>query len=236
MEIIHKEFRESLKQTLAQIDVMVIEDDKPSEVAYALLKAFPNAKPVVKTTEKTERIAKTNALVTRNNNFIAKVTVLKEYAPVITYGQIIALCEKWDLYLAPTFRFIGDIPEKNAKQIIDFDNSLSSFCKLKKLELEECANSGYGFHNQPIRYNSDAKTDSSFVVATSDLLNMKKSVLIGREVVNFDKSDVKLAPSIFTDPIVLHKIGLIEGVMCYWIKTCWGEEASDFMLQDGKSN
>jgi hypothetical protein len=89
----------------------------------------------------------------------------------INEESVIRICNKYSLLLTNVDRFIGGIPEKNQKEIINF--------KIDKLDL-------------PHSYSKDSEYVNGttlLIIATKDQLNMKNARVQGHKLVDIVKED-----------------------------------------------
>jgi|ERR1035437_907021 hypothetical protein len=153
----------------------------------------------------------------------------------ITAQAVIAVCEKYGLILSRIKNYIGEIPEKNQKEIIQF-NILRSDMRYP-----------YEINNyQDSMYNHD---DDSYKI---DYINQQKKInpnymnekINGRDLLilapieKLDTRNMEISGHIMRteikDPIILQSVKSIGDFVStrkstdgYLIATSWGEEASD---------
>jgi len=166
--------------------------------------------------------------------------------------QLERLCEKYDLYVRNPEFFLGDIPEKNVKDIMDFKvdiSDLSNFSGLsyqKQMELIETIKKNLNiFSNEfnkceyeahldiPIEYIR--RIDRELNINTIQIAAVKK--LFDEKA--FATSSARILDMPELEPI--HKVELDPIVLCevnggYIVVTAWGDEANDELLFDQKQN
>jgi hypothetical protein len=89
----------------------------------------------------------------------------------INEDSVVRICEKYGLLLTNVDRFIGSIPEKNQKEIINF--------KVDKIDI---ANS----YTKESQYTTGT---GLLIIATKDQLNMKNARVQGHKLVDIVKED-----------------------------------------------
>lgn len=250
VELIHKEFKESFEESekalVAKIeqlrDTMKPEMSDSINQLYSL--GFSNSKSVVETKNKALGF---NQSVSNLNKFKDLQTIvdnlrLKYPYKIISYGQIIRILEKYNLYISKSNNYIDAIPEANAKQILDYTKNVKSNIQ-----------SGHYTGVRPIaaqdvEKNSAYRTgynDNFYVCGLFDMFKQSDNrFVVGKEIFHDHELDVKFkyeAPKAsWPDPVVLqplytgNEIG--DSLKLFHIVTAWGPEASDPIILDHKNN
>lgn len=124
--------------------------------------------------------------------------------PFITKESIIKLCKKYHLVFGDAYRFIGEIPDKNLRDIESFEIE----------EKDKALN--------PLTTLNIMRPKEMMIAAPHQEMN-----LTGAEVHEFEVIDIKQ-----DDPIVFQPVKY-EGVEYYLIVTAWGEESEDSLVKKG---
>lgn len=147
------------------------------------------------------------------------------------YNQIITICDKYDLYLGKVSEFIGNIPKKNANEIINFPYNLTD-C----LEIKESL-----YYHISKTYQLNSKSPNLYICAPRSNFN-NKLLSIGKELIGIPQIDSfkeykeKIKKAKDEDPIVLFPVKSRFNTIGFIVVSKWGEEANDPSLQVGLNN
>jgi len=164
--------------------------------------------------------------------------------------QLERLCEKYDLYVRNPEFFLGDIPEKNVKDIMSFKVDICDLPNFDGKSHEEQLNlienirralnifdNTFNINNNhldlPIEYIRTI--DKELNINTIQIAAVKK--LFDEKA--FETSDARILGMPELEPI--HQVELDPIVLCevnggYIVVTAWGDEANDELLFDKKQN
>jgi len=208
------------------------------------------AKEVQNEVEKRERLQKLGFVNTKTNEIgldaeiAEQITKLSERYPLykfLTKKQINILCEKWGLVYGPIDKYKGEIPDKNLKEIEDFNVDERYLVIIYNSKLE---NIHWNINDHMDEFNpkdqqkllrgekignpnsweysinslNEIKTERMTIIAP---LNMFK-----KKGMTISKHELKRKPIKNDDPIVIVKIK--KGI--YGVMTAWGAEATDSLL------
>jgi len=158
----------------------------------------------------------------------------------ITEESVKSICEKYGLVYGEVGRYIGNVPDKNLKQIEDFKineddecwihsvqwmGSSSSRPTISFIKKPSSTNIENDFHKYPSYFREyDYKASLEIAAPKSDFN------LTSMEVKNFKVSAIQVP-----DPIVLQPV-IFKNKKHYLIVTAWGDEASDELVVNEKHN
>lgn len=242
--------------------IKVKEQQKDFKKKAILMKdlGFNNAKEVKefeKEESKTENIrSKKENLSNLSKNLIKEINKYKIKFPgykIITYSQVMKICEKYNLYMGKSDLYTGEIPDKNLEDIVKFDkikNKISDkyafldqnpypLCEIQNLiEKDE-----YKFtHKYNVNYGYGTPnifTELSYhICAPANDFETKNCVKVGNEIFKSNmKNKFKLKKIELKDPIVLFPIPLKSlKEIGFLIITAWGDEAKDELIFNEKNN
>ena len=193
---------------------------------------FETSKNLV-TSDKTQNVE----IAKKINTVVQKYHTLFPFHKFILYSQVIKICEKYNLYLAPAKFFQGEIPAKNIEEMKNFpwDN-----LKDQKFGL---SNSEPVFNQiNTTKYNSI----SNYICAPLNDFNKERATTVGREI--FEKPQIEKEIGLRTfkyerpikqpkDPIILVPVTVSPlDEIGFIVVTKWGIEANDTELQVGLNN
>lgn len=153
------------------------------------------------------------------------------YHKFIYYSQLVSICEKYGLVLGSVNFYNGDIPKKNAKEIISFDYSL---CKTKIFT----ENTTPLFNLRKKTHN--ANNENLYICAPKHDF-IKGLTQIGIEVFKSDYKKISLKGIIgvkkIKDPIVLLPVkSKLDNQIGFIVISKWGLESDDSELMVGINN
>lgn len=144
----------------------------------------------------------------------------------ILEAQLERLCEKYDLYVRSTRHFMGDIPEKNVKDIMNFRVKLQDI-DLDPHELNGLRNrfTFHDFNGTIISRSLKHYGLTSFIqiAAIKSLFHPDAFARTQDRIIGVKEIEPKFEVDL--DPIVLFKV---KGG--YLIITAWGDEANDELV------
>jgi hypothetical protein len=144
-----------------------IDDSKVKDYENLMKLGFNNEKNIKKYKKEVSLIEESKRLKSKIEYYNFKYPFNK----FINEDSIVKICERYRLILTTVDRFIGEIPEKNQKEIIDF--------KVDKIDIL------YSFSNE----SEYVKGTNLLIVATKDQLNMKNARVQGHKLVDIVKED-----------------------------------------------
>jgi len=158
----------------------------------------------------------------------------------ILYSQVIKICEKYNLYLAPAKYFKGEIPLKNIEEMKKFPWGDAKENGMVKLS------SSQGVFEQAQSSHALDEGVSNYICAPLNDFNKDGSTTVGREIFNKPRIEKEVNIKNFKyvrpvkapkDPIILVpvKAGPLNEVG-FIVVTKWGLEANDAGLQVGINN
>lgn len=171
----------------------------------------------------------------QKDKLIRAINYFKSKYPLykfITEDSVKKICEKYNLIYSTVDRYIGEVPDKNLKDIENF-----------KIQNGDCA------YIRTTTFNYLSETNRTVDYSDYlDYLKNKKNIISPLSMpvrVTFRKSkleiaapksdfnlkdselrDFKLGDKHIPDPVVLHPV-MFENTQYYLIVTAWGDEASD---------
>lgn len=235
---IHEEFDTAVDRLLQEAK-QIIGDGSVAKKAERMMKAgFQQAKGVKEGRELVNKEREMNAALYYQQHY--------PFNKFITLEEVKRICNKYNLYITEPYRYIGEIPDKNLKEIEDFvlRREDRQYYTTRRVLQDGQTNSQTGFtsfngtagsmsqgytnltFNQTIKYKDDPTFDihtippELMICATSNLIDMTRAKKDGRMIVQ-------------DDPIVLCKL---RENGCYLIVTKWGAEGKDESLTNEKSN
>lgn len=154
--------------------------------------------------------------------------------------QLERICEKYNLYVRPTEFFLGDIPEKNIKEIMDFK------IHIHDLDIEPTGLNRLRLQMPSPMIKISAAYSSNDFIPTSDFKRYGLHNFISIAAVKslfhqkaFERSEERIVGEVELsakhqvdlDPIVLFRTK--DG---YIIITAWGDEANDELVFNQQKN
>jgi len=233
MKVVQTSFKQELTNMLADLQITIPENNVTEvENTYTNLSAIlPNSvtvKHVLKTRESVE-VKKQQAIQFKRFLNVLKAEWDKGYT-IVTLGQIVSLCKKYNLVLAPAETFTGDIPEYHADIIEKY------VAKTKKADYDwRC----FKEDKSPIEdfYGFDAPYNCKLsICADVDNLNLEGYGVANGIAIPDPPIKIIPPPVVDRDPIVLHRIPDICGIHVYRVITAWDIEGSDILLQARNKN
>lgn len=230
MKAVQTSFKQELTNMLADLQITIPEDNTTEvENTYTNLSSvLPNSITVqhVLKTRESAQVKKQQAKQFKIFLEALKAEWDKGYI-VVTLGQIVNLCKKYNLILAPANTFTGDIPEYHASIIEKYVREINR-SEVRTFRDDDIPTNDF---------NGDFKAERKLsICADASNLNLE-----GYGVINgiaIENPPVKLIPPpvIDRDPIILHRIPDICGIHVYRVITAWDVEGSDILLQARNKN
>lgn len=196
---VHDEFDNAQEDLLEQAKAVLEEEQTTEEQELLKLKmlGFYNLPG-------TKEASKKQAEKRESKETLKLVAYYKENYPnyrFITEGKIKAICKKYGLIFGDVRHYVGTIPAKNRKEIIDFDK----FCNLKEEDYRYCRRSTFSGEIIPIKYSlyeamvkydpTNLTTDKTMrIVAPLSEFNLEDKEIVDYEVRLIDKDPIVLMP------------------------------------------
>ena len=223
---IHSAFKSSIdSNTIDSLKIDLEEYSTLSKSISTLDKiGFQNS---ITTRKLKHRFAKIENAEKRNllSEEILKIQALYPNYRMIGFKKTVELCEKYNLYLSSAELFIGSIPNKNAKEIEEYVQTMSSNKNVTCLKTYDI--------NDLISGNMwTSYTPSLFIAARrSDFATHPYMIQIGRTLQMVEKPQFELKfninmPNLDPDPIILSPIK-VGKTFVFHIVSAWGTEADD---------
>jgi hypothetical protein len=234
IEEIHFEFDSATERLLSEAkEILANSSGIAKEKAERLKRlGFNSAKPVAETKEQEEVEKKSNDLAN-------KIVYFQQFYPsnkFITEQEAERICKKYGLALGPVGRYIGDVPEKNLREIEQF--------QLRQEDGQPVYNysrargvfgglSGYSSSQNIERMYSMVMQQATQYIAEPTEKTMIPEYKICASIKDFDTSMMRVEKGykLIDDPIVLCPVN--GG---YLIVSKWGLEADDEALVNEKMN
>jgi hypothetical protein len=232
-----KEFAEKAEKYSNSIEVEELKDIDKNEFlkkigfsSVGTVKDYETTQKRIEKTiqEKNEKLRLSKGLEKVIENWSVKLPGYK----IITYSQIIQICEKYGLVLGRSKDYIGNIPDKNLNDVVLYEkHKKHSYTVDKQVPLcsIECVNNKYCGYGDEQNY---------YICAPLSDFNKEDNILVGRELFHYpeEKFNWKPSPKI-KDPIILDIIDVSPlNEVGFAIVTAWGDEAKDEMVFNGNNN
>jgi hypothetical protein len=194
-----------------------------------------------------ESIGFTNSIATRLYSAIAKNhEVIQQYNQkylgqykFILKPQLERVCEKYNLFVRGTEFFLGDIPEKNIRDIMGFSAFVEDLPINERVLYNQCSHlltsSSALWGNSkdarlPIKHFAEARIGSLIqIAAIKSLFDERAFEKSNARILN--KAELSAKHQVDLDPIVL-----CETKHGYIIITAWGDEANDELVVNQNHN
>lgn len=170
IEDIHNEVYSAHDLLLKEANAVLetpIDESKVEDYQNLIKLGFNNEKNISSFKEEMRKIEESKKIKSTIEYYSFKYPFNK----FINEDSVVRICEKYGLLLTNVDRFIGGIPEKNQKEIINF--------KVDKIDL-------------PHSYTKESEYiggTTLLIVATKDQLNMKNARVQGHKLVDIVKED-----------------------------------------------
>jgi len=170
IEDIHNEVYSAHDLLLKEAELILqtpIDESKAKDYEKLMSLGFNSEKNIKEHKEEVQKIEESK----KTKQTIEYYSFKYPFNKFINEDSVVRICQKYSLLLTSVDRFIGGIPEKNQKEIINF--------KIDKLDL-------------PHSYSKDneyVNGTSLLIIATKDQLNMKNTRVQGHKLVDIVKED-----------------------------------------------
>ena len=170
IEDIHNEVYSAHDLLLKEAELILqkpIDESKSKDYEKLMSLGFNSEKNIKEHKEELQKIEESK----KTKKTIEYYSFKYPFNKFINEDSVVRICQKYSLLLTNVDRFIGGIPEKNQKEIINF--------KVDKMDL-------------PHSYSKDSEYvngTSLLIIATKDQLNMKNTRVQGHKLVDIVKED-----------------------------------------------
>lgn len=246
---IHNSFNTAAQKVLEETVLPEAPSQQELETSSKLVAAGFTAVPLVtEVNEKNIKIAKTKSELEVISHYQQRYPQYK----FIFLDQVLDLCQKYNLVLAPVHRYKGDVPLKNLEEImnfkvldedkrfyfkdmIDYHNPFPQRRRYQDITSSEIINEkSYNSIHDSMRgfssYRATIDNHYSFGVVPSYICAPEKDIIVD-ENSKIEKGVLMEIP----DPVALHFV-MKNGYRGFLIKTAWGPEASDEVVVNQKMN
>lgn len=201
---------------------------------------FSNSQTIVKATNVTSDKRKMTYDLQNLQKLQIQINEVKMKYPykIISYGQIINILEKYNLYISRSENYIDIMPEENAKQIVNYSNIFKNMFNGARakdnLILGNIADSHKPICAQYI-YELNRQLFNYFVCAPHEMFKKANDrFIVGREIFYNPNMLIKykhVPTTVVLDPIVLHPIWIDNPIAkmlkLFHVVTAWGPEAKE---------
>lgn len=156
----------------------------------------------------------------------------------ITEESIKKICEKYNLVYATVDRYIGDVPDKNLKQIEEFSIKEEDICYMYERRfwaVDRNLSTSYGSKEQMEKLSGNFNRSSDFLEIVSRCPLEIAAPLSDFNLRDHEVKDFKLSKIEIPDPVVFQPV-VRNGKKYFLIVTAWGDEASDELVVNHKNN
>lgn len=258
---IHETFYSEVERLLANSMITMSEDTKLNDLiekskrlkalGFTNTKECKEANVEITRLEEVKKLNKSQESLNEAINYFSLKYPLNRF---ITEDSVIKICNKYGLIYGPIGRYLGDVPDKNLKEIESI-NVKEEDCLLIETERSWSSRndkytnvslSDYRFiHKKAIeesqRESNTGLYNHSNYHYRNRLRNISKSNLeICAPVKDFNMEGyevkgVKLSKIEILDPVVLHPV-MYDGKKYYLIVSAWGQESSDELVVNKINN
>lgn len=245
IEEIHETFFTEVDRLLEEAGIIKSEEPENPELhkkADRLRKlGFKAAKAVSETDSDRTKISEISAENAAKKDLKKAINYFSTKYPqykFITEKSVKRICQKYGLIYGDVSKYIGDVPEKNIKEIEDFKINENDYCyEIMILRYSTWGSKRrkgyYNKQNLPetsyslsIRYTEEARKCALEIAAPKSDFNTR-----GMEIEDFELKEKVEIP----DPVVLQPV-YWNGKKHYLIVSAWGLEASDELVVNEKMN
>lgn len=247
---IHESFYTEVDKLLESTKILKLTDTKLEDLINKAEKlkslGFINTK---KCKEAQLEIDRLNIIKQENNskktlneaiNYFSQNYPLNKF---ITEKSVIKICNKYNLVYGKIDRYLGDVPDKNLKEISNFNVKKEDRCYQKTISYfssfivsENIKNNSYQEYIEETKdwLNDiiyDYKVHKSYSVASLEITALIKDFnMIGYELKDSKLSKIEIPNSVILQPVIYNNNKY------YLIISAWGLEASDELLVNQKFN
>lgn len=258
---IHESFFTEVDRLLADAKILKSDETTKQDLIskYESLKklGFENTKECVEAQAEIERL---NNIKYENRNKESLVSAIDYFSfkypnyKFITEDSVKKICAKYNLIYGSVERYIGTVPDKNLKHMLDFkiEDEDKAFCKREKWL-------GRFVEDKLVSYNeykmyTYVETGNKEVDAKNFRIHLLRQQYIAGDYVSYfpcsleiaaplkdfntqgmEVKDFKLSKIEIPDPVVLQPV-FYNNQKHYLIVTAWGQEASDELVVNQKMN
>jgi len=165
----------------------------------------------------------------------------------ILYSQVLKICEKYNLHLAPSVYYKGDIPKKNIEEMKNFPwNRLQKDDKHGNQKFSIFLDHRYPIFTQNKGYTGYTSLNSNYICAPLNEFNLEGTSIIGKEIFEEfrESTDAKIKNFKYRKPVKLPKDPIILVPVNskpllepgFLVVTKWGPEAEDPSLVVPQNN
>lgn len=252
---IHESFFTEVDRLLADAKILKSDETTKQDLIskYESLKklGFENTKECVEAKAEIERL---NNIKSENRNKESLVSAIDYFSfkypnyKFITEESVKKICAKYNLIYGDVKRYIGTVPDKNLKHMLDFKiqdddkcyvESIYGFGRTRETFISRAT---FEHYMEPILnkdidqslrdiFFADYSTGWSYKLAPLEIAApLKDFNTQGMEVKDFKLSKIEIP-----DPVVLQPV-FYNNQKHYLIVTAWGQEASDELVVNQKMN
>ena len=211
---------------------------------------FFNTKEVIQANIELEKIKAVKIENEKNKDLIDAINFFSMEYPLykfITVESVKKICEKYNLIYGPIDRYLGDVPEKNLKQIEQFKIKEDFHCWAEERYYSWVSLSNINNNISYLDVNKAKKREKDYnnyksSYGSNTIITFSKCPLeIAAPIKDFDTKgmevvDHKLAKKIeIPYPVVLCPV-IFRDVRYFLIITAWGLEASDEIIVNQNFN
>lgn len=211
---------------------------------------FINTKEVIQASIELEKIKAIKIENEKNKDLIDAINFFSMEYPLykfITVESVNKICEKYNLIYGPIDKYLGDVPEKNLKQIEQFKIKEDSHCWMEKIQYNWTSSSNSNSNISYLDINKAKRREKEYTEYKSSYVSNKRVTFskcpleIVAPIKDFDTKgmevvDHKLIKKIeIPDPVVLCPV-IFRDIRYFLIITAWGLEASDEIVVNQNFN
>lgn len=208
---------------------------------------FVNTKEVIQADIELEKIKAIKVENEKNKDLIDAINFFSMEYPLykfITVESVNKICEKYNLIYGPIDKYLGDVPEKNLKQIEQFKIKEESHCWMEERQYNWVSLSNNNKNISYLDVNKAKRREKElgeYISSIKRVTFSKCPLEIAAPIKDFDTKDMevvnhKLVQKIeIPDPVVLCPV-IFKDVRYFLIITAWGLEASDEIVVNQNFN
>jgi hypothetical protein len=251
---IHETFNTEVDRLLEKAGILrplpEIEEELLNKAERLSSLGFSNTIEIEKARTQTQNLNKVKRKNQSKNKLVESINYFSQKYPLykfITEDSVKKICQKYNLIYGDVNRYIGDVPDKNLKEIENFKLDEKDECwvvtynhmgfgsmKQEKdfFNKEECQERQSNYNKNMDNSWGGHDYRCSFGKSSLEIVApLKDFNTIGMEVENFKLNEKIEIP----DPVVLHPV-IYKQEKYYLIVTAWGEEAGDELVVNQNFN